>query len=73
MRYLAAHVDDILRIRWNNYINIYTDGSRDPESRRVGFGSYILHVQICQMGFNILCRVSYFIVRAAVGGRLRLG
>ena len=41
-------VEEHFRNRWGDYINMYTDGSRDPKSRRVGFGLYVPHVQICQ-------------------------
>lgn len=30
---------------WSNFNQIFTDGSRDPVTRRVGFGLYIPHVQ----------------------------
>ena len=73
---LAAHVDRHLKNRWSNYIDIYTAGSRDPESNRGGFGSYIprfkSELKTIRWDFNIHCRVNCFIVGAVVSGKWRL-
>ncbi|XDV13832.1 hypothetical protein PO909_002158 [Leuciscus waleckii] len=45
---VAHYVQEHLRNLWNSYIDIYTDGSRDPESKKVGFGLYIPHFHVRQ-------------------------
>jgi len=42
------YVQEHLRKLWNNYIDIYTDGSRDPASKNVGFGFYVPHFHVRQ-------------------------
>lgn len=46
---VANYVQEHLRNLWNSYIDIYTDGSRNPESKKVGFGLYVpyFHVRQC--------------------------
>lgn len=41
-------VERHLESRWGGHVKVYTDGSRNPGTRRVGFGMYIPHVHICQ-------------------------
>lgn len=45
---IALYVEEHFGHNWNSHMNIYTDGSGDPESRRVGFGIYVPHVHLSQ-------------------------
>lgn len=41
-------VERHLESKWGGYSRIYTDGSRNPDSKRVGFGMYVPDVNLCQ-------------------------
>ncbi len=40
---IVVRAEKHLRNRWGSYADISTDGSKDPDSRGVGFGSYVPH------------------------------
>lgn len=52
-------VEEHLHKRWKYFIQIYTDGSRDPETGRVGCGFYVPQIQLRQC-YRLPDRLSVF-------------